>query len=94
MKKTLIILLLLLSSYFIIKYGIDLYQVYFGINATPDLAPKSSMPMPPPPASIGMEAGPIKINMSENTPWESIIKLICVVLTTYLGIKVINKYVK
>lgn len=48
----------------------------------------------PPPLPIGIEAGPLKVSIGESTPWESVVKLISTVLITYLGIKVINKYVK
>ena len=48
----------------------------------------------PPPPSIGVEAGPLKVVIDDNTPWELIIKAITTILSTYLGIKVINKYVK
>lgn len=91
MKKILTLLLLALSTYLIIKYGVDLYDHYhmrkLMMNATKAVA------MPPPPM-MGMEAGPIKVNISEETPWSSIAKLLSTVLGTYLGIKVINKYVK
>jgi hypothetical protein len=86
MRKILTVSLLLIASYFIVKYGIDLYNIYF--------APKALVMAPPPPPMIGMEAGPVKVNISEDTPWESIAKLVSTVLITYLGIKLINKYVR
>ena len=85
MRRLLIILLILISSYFMIKYSINLYEMFF--------IPKEVVLAPPPPP-IGIEAGPIKVNINDSTPWESIIKLISTILVTYLGIKVINKYVK
>ena len=84
MKKILILLLLVASSYLIIKYGIDLYQ-------TLQTKPTVSLPPPPP---MSMEAGPIKVVIDEATPWESLAKLVSTILATYLGIKVINKYIK
>jgi hypothetical protein len=86
MKKLLIVLLLSTSVYLIIKFGVDLYQLYF--PAKPLILP------PPPPPPMSMEAGPIKVVIDEATPWESIAKLVSTILFTYLGIRVINKYVK
>ena len=83
MKRILVIILLLFSSYFLVKYGIDIWQIYM----IPEV-------LAPPPPSIGVEAGPLKVVIDDNTPWELIIKAITTILSTYLGIKVINKYVK
>lgn len=85
MKKTLILLLLALSSYLIITYGINLYE---SLTQVPTV---TALPPPPP---MSMEAGPIKVVIDEDTPWESIAKLISTILATYLGVKVINKYIK
>ena len=96
MKRILIIILLVTSTYLIIKYGIDLYNVLQPKPMPVELPPKLSIPpgeLPPPPP-MSMEAGPIKVVIDEATPWESLAKLVSTILVTYLGIKVINKYVK
>ena len=47
--------------------------------------------MPPPTA--GIEAGPLKVVITEDTTWPTVIKLICTILATYLGIRLINKLI-
>ena len=49
-------------------------------------------PAPPPTASI--DAGFMKVIISEDTSWITIAKLISTIIVTYLGLKLINKYVK
>jgi len=88
LKATAKIVLLLLSAILILYFAIDIFAYFFQ-----PMYMSAPMPAPPPPM-MGMEAGPIKINISEETPWLSIVKLLTTVLGTYLGIKVINKYVK
>ena len=85
MKKALTILLCAVSAYLLIKYGMDLYEI---------IRPKPMAMSLPPPPPMSMEAGPIKVVIDEATPWESLAKLVSTILATYLGIKVINKYVK
>lgn len=84
-KKILILLLFLVSAYLIFYFGMPVVDHY--------LMPKPLM-MPAPPPVIGVEAGPLKVVITEATPWSSIIKLLVTVLGTFLGIKLINKYVK
>ena len=93
LKKTLIGLVIIVAAYLVISYGMDVYDHYFMRKLMIE-APKAVGLPPPPPPMMGMEAGPIKVNISEETPWSSIAKLLATVLGTYLGIKVINKYVK
>lgn len=88
-RKILIAVLLLIATGVILAYGIELYLHFF---PPVDFALKSIVK--PIPSVVGMEAGPIKISISEETPWETIAKLVSTVLVTYLGIKTINKYVK
>ena len=87
MKKILTLLLLAASTYLIIKYGMDLYEI---LQPKPQI---TDIPLPPPPP-MSMEAGPIKVVIDEATPWESLAKLVSTILATFLGIKVINKFVK
>lgn len=89
-RKILLAILLVISSSLIIFYGYQLVEYFFMPRA---LMSPLMLPPPPPPV-MGLEAGPIKVILSEETPWASIIKLLSVVLGTYLGIKLINKYVK
>lgn len=41
-----------------------------------------------------IEAGPIKITLSNATDWTTVFKMMFTVLGTYAGIKVINRYIK
>jgi len=41
-----------------------------------------------------IEAGPIKITLSNATDWSTVFKMITTVLGTYAGIKIINKLIK
>lgn len=47
-----------------------------------------------PPRSISFDVFGLKIGINEQTPWESIFKLMFAVLGTYVGIRLTNKYVK
>lgn len=86
LKKILIAIILCTAAYFLTWYLIDIYAAY--------MMPKAmSLPPPPPPAGIGIEAGPVKVVVDDKTPWMSIIKAVTTVLSTYLGIKLINKYI-
>lgn len=40
-----------------------------------------------------IEAGPIKITLSNATDWSTVFKMILVILATYAGIRAINKYI-
>ena len=86
-RKILITLLLLISAYLLYQFGTDIYNAYH--------KPKILMMLPPPPMTgIGLEAGPIKVSLDEATTWASVCKALVTLLGTYLGIKLINKYVK
>lgn len=78
-------MLLCVSTYLIFYFGMPIIDHY--------LMPKPLM-MPAPPPVIGVEAGPLKVVITEATPWSSIVKLLVTILGTFLGIKLINKYVK
>ena len=41
-----------------------------------------------------IEAGPIKITLSNVTEWNTVAKMIVTVVGTYAGIKAVNKYIK
>lgn len=43
---------------------------------------------------IGVEAGPAKVIITEETPWSSIAKLLVTIWGTFLGMCLINKYIK
>lgn len=43
------------------------------------------------PKSISLEAASIKVNVEDNTTWETIAKAISSILVTALGIKLISK---
>jgi len=75
-------LFIIIGGYFVAGYGLDLYQLHFT---------KLMIPMPPPTA--GIEAGPLKVVITEDTTWPTVIKLICTILATYLGIRLINKLI-
>jgi carbon starvation protein CstA len=82
---------------FILLIIATLVLIYLGMEMVQFFVPVKSFSVPaviPMPSLIGMEAGPIKVNINESTPWESIVKMMSTVLGTYLGFKIINKYVK
>ena len=41
-----------------------------------------------------IEAGPIKITLSNATEWSTVFKMMTTILGTYLGVKIINKVIK
>lgn len=41
-----------------------------------------------------IEAGPIKLTLSNSTDWTTVFKMVLTILTTYAGIKIINKVIK
>ena len=43
------------------------------------------------PKAISLEAASIKVNVDDNTAWETVAKAVSSILATFLGIKVINK---
>lgn len=57
-------------------------------------SPVPAMDMPPVSSTMSFEVAGLKLAISEQTPWESIFKLIATVLLTHLGIRLTNKYVK
>lgn len=76
--------LVLIACVLLVYFAVDIYLFY---NKPMTLI------MPPPPM-MSVEAGTVKVVLSQDTPWMSIAKMLTVVLGTYLGIKLINKYVK
>ena len=81
MKKVLIALVIAASIFVLYRIGAGYYESHMVV-----------MSAPPPP--IGIEAGPVKVSVDENTSWMAIAKALVTILSTYLGIKLINKYVK
>ena len=41
-----------------------------------------------------IEAGPIKLTLSNSTDWATVFKMVLTILATYAGIKIINKVIK
>ena len=95
-KKILTVILLVVAGYMIYKYGVDVFNHYYYEHIKQTAKPLAIPPVAglPPPPPMQMEAGPLKVVMDSETPWESIAKLVSTILGTYLGIKIINKYVK
>jgi hypothetical protein len=83
MKKVLIALVVAASIFVLYRIGAGYYESHMVV-----------MSAPPPPPPIGIEAGPVKVSVDENTSWMAIAKALVTILSTYLGIKLINKYVK
>lgn len=79
----LIVIILAASAWMLFDTCVDLIQYFY----------KPMYALAPPPM-MGMEVGPIKVNISEDTPWQGIAKLLVTVVGAYLGIKLVNKYCK
>ena len=86
LRKILILLVLVISAFLIIEFAIPVIEHYF--------FPTMLLSMPAPPPVIGVEAGPIKVMITDETPWSSIFKLLATILGTFLGIRLINKYIR
>lgn len=84
------ILLYLASGVLLIYFSIDVFEYFLKPMFLAVPVPTA----PPPPPMMSVEAGTVKVVISEETPWISIAKMLTTVLGTYLGIKLINKYVK
>lgn len=80
-KKILTAGVFVIGAYLCVDYAMDLYRYYH-------------MMLMPAPKAIGLEAGPVKAVIDPDTPWEGIAKLIVTVVGTYLGIRLVNKYIK
>ena len=83
-RRILILLLILISGYFVYQFAADAYE-----HTTMYMRYLTNRP-----TAIGITAGPIKVDISEATEWSSVFKALVTLLGTYLGIKVINKYIK
>lgn len=84
-RKILLTLLLSTSAVLVCIFGYEVLSMFV-------LDRFASAPLPPPP-TISLSAGGVEVVIDESTTWHSIAKLIATVLGTYLGVKVINKYV-
>jgi len=82
MRKALIALLIAIAALILFRIGAGYFESHMMALSAP----------PPPP--IDVEAGPIKVVVDEQTSWMAITKALVTILSTYLGIKLINKYVK
>ena len=74
-------ILLSIAGYILLQYSWDLvvyYAQWFVVHKTTD----------------SIEAGPIKITLSNATEWMTVFKMMFTVLGTYAGIKIINKVIK
>lgn len=74
-------ILLSIAGYILLQYSWDLvvyYAQWFVVPKTTD----------------SIEAGPIKITLSNATEWMTVFKMMFTVLGTYAGIKIINKIIK
>ena len=74
-------ILLSIAGYIFLHYSWELvlyYLEWFVVPKTTD----------------SIEAGPIKITLSNATDWMTVFKMMFTVLGTYAGIKVINKVIK
>lgn len=70
-----------ICGYILLQYSWDLLMYY----AEWFILPKTT---------DSIEAGPIKITLSNATDWTTVFKMMFTVLGTYAGIKVINKFIK
>ena len=69
------------AAYFLLGYVWDLLLYYLQF-------------FNPPLTTDSIEAGPIKITLSNATDWQTVFKMMVTVLGTYAGIKLINKYIR
>ena len=66
----------------------------------PVAIPNASKPVTLPPVvvestpTMKINVAGMSIDISEQTPWESIFKMLFIVLGTYAGIRLTNKYIK
>ena len=59
------------------------------------VAPPDGSPSPPPPAVIQISPTEgLRIELDQMTSWNTILQLIFTLLSTYLGIRLINKHVR
>lgn len=63
------------------------------------IPPDGSLPMPPPsaPPPTVIQVSPsdgLRVELNDTTSWNTILQLIFTLLASYLGIKLINKYVR
>ena len=75
-------ILIAVVSTFMYEYAVDLINWHF-FDSNVSISSADSI-----------EAGPIKVVIDSATDWITVYKMIFTVLTTYLGIKVINRYIK
>ena len=73
---------LAIAVYLLSHYAWDLFLYYVDLFL---VSPKST---------DSIEAGPIKLTLSNATDWMTVFKMMFTVLGTYAGIKVINKVIK
>lgn len=77
-RKTLIGLILFIAAYLLYNDVVDLINYYMAVT--------SSQPL-----SVGITAGPININITDATDWDTVFKAVVTLLATYAGIRAINR---
>lgn len=81
-KQTLLIgLIAAIATYLLMGYVDDLRIYYLQLFNHPL-------------TTDSIEAGPIKITLSNATEWSTVAKMIVTVVGAYAGIKAVNKYIK
>ena len=79
-QKFLTIVVLVIGLFYIKEFATDLYWYYRMISEVP--------------LSATLNIGPMSATVDNDTPWEAIAKLVVSILSTYLGVRLIHKYVK
>lgn len=73
-------ILLCIASMFLYDYCIDLFYYYIKLLG--------------PATTDSIKAGPVEITLSNATEWQTVAKMVVTVLSTYAGVKVINRIFK
>ncbi len=79
-KKILIIVVLVIGLFYTKEFATDLYWYYKMLSEVP--------------LSATLNVGPMSATIDNDTPWEGIAKLVVSILSTYLGVRLIHKYIK
>jgi hypothetical protein len=80
-KRICIAIILVAAGYLLYEYVYNAYSYY---QAMTHIVPMA----------IGIEAGPVKVSLTDATDWDSVFKALVTVIGTYLGIRLVNKYVR
>lgn len=93
--KTIIIAIVIIIATYVVAINLyDLYTIY-EVLVNPAPAPTAILNIGGPPL-VGMSASAFGISavIENSDTWSTVAKVITTVLGTYLGIKIINKYIK